>query len=159
MASHAIDLEARREAREATRAVGELVREVADSRKELGGKVDALISDVRELAAIQRDQVTHVRRIDGTLSALLDAFRKLRTVEDASRRKLESFADLDAVALGHMTEREQRRRRFWRSTKLWAKRAALAVVLGAATVLGGSAAVSGLRACGHAPSVPIEVSP
>lgn len=158
MSAQVVDLEARREAREATRAVGALTRELSESRRDLGGKADACIADVRALAAIQREQVTTVRRIDGTLEALVEAFRKLAAVEDATRRKLESFADLDAVTLGNMSLREAAKRRRWRNVKKWLNRGALAALVGAAGVIGATGGYYALRAL-HVTPAPVEVAP
>ena len=89
-------------------AVGHVLRELAEMRKlivtsssNLGGRVDACRDDVRTLA---RD------------------VRTLKQAEDAMRKELASFTDLDALA--GMTEREARRMRRAR----WLRKTGLAAL-------------------------------
>lgn len=105
------------------------------------------------------DLITVTRKQGANIGLLADAVKRTNVVEQAMRRKLDSFSELDPQALENLTERELRWRRVKRTAWKWTKRCALGALVGATTLLGATGAAYALKACALPPPVPVEVSP
>jgi|HubBroStandDraft_2_1064218.scaffolds.fasta_scaffold00590_25 hypothetical protein len=102
------------------------------------------------LGAVKRD----LHRCIDSVDACISDVRELRGM----RGKLDSISELEAI-VSPMKKKEAQRARFWKHARRWGVRVALAVAVGAATVVGGALGVAALHHLGIHVRTPIEVSP
>lgn len=124
--------------------VYEALGKVARGQTETASKVDFLISAQRETKAQLKKQT--------------EAFLELAAAVKTFRPALQSFHDLEGE-VDELTKKERRRKKRHDAWMKWGKRATVAFIVGAATVLGGAFAVHALQSCGlHDPST-LQVKP